>query len=119
MEPSIEERFETQQKSFNECLAAMETQLTAKMEQLHTQAAGGNTSATEAVQEMEDRQSRTNNLILFSVPESRAETSIARNAEDANIGMCGCQKSQNDFKTSGSDNRGCRKADPGRTGGPW
>ena len=35
--------------------------------------------------EMEDRQSRATNVILFNVPDSRAETVIARNGEDANI----------------------------------
>ena len=82
---SIDERFETQQKALHDCLAAMETQLTANTDQLHTHAAGGTASATETVQDIEDMQSRTNSLILFSVPEGRAETAIARNAEDADI----------------------------------
>ena len=76
---------DTQQKTFSDNLAAMEMKSTEKIEQMSKHAAGGATGSLETLHEMEERQSRATNLILFSVPESRAETVVARNGEDANI----------------------------------
>ena len=72
----------TQDKETEERFSAMESVFTLRMEKLKTQSVDG---AADMAREMEDRQDRANNIIMFNVPESSGGSRVEQQVDDMNI----------------------------------
>ena len=72
----------TQEKVTEERFSTMESVFTLRMQKLKTQSVDG---AADMAREMEDRQDRANNIIMFNVPESSAGSRVEQQVDDMNI----------------------------------
>ena len=79
---SLEERLNIQEKVTEERFTTMESSFALRMQKLKTQSVDG---AADMAREMEDRQERANNIIMFNVPESSAGSRIEQQVDDMNI----------------------------------
>ena len=70
---SLEARMKTQEKVTEERFSTMESVFTLRIQNLETQSVDG---AADMAREMEDRQDRENNIIMFNVPESSAGSRV-------------------------------------------
>ena len=68
----------TQEKVTEERFSAMESVFTLRMQKLKTQ-------SVDMAREMEDRQDRANNIIMFNVPESSAGSRVEQQVDDTII----------------------------------
>ena len=72
----------TQEKVTEERFSTMESVFTWRMQKLKTQSVDG---AADMAREMEDRQDRANNIIMFNVTESSAGSRVEQQVDDMNI----------------------------------
>ena len=79
---SFEARMKTQENVTEERLSTMESVFTLIMQKLKTQSVDG---AADMAREMEDRQDRANNIIMFNVPESSAGSRVEQQVDDTII----------------------------------
>ena len=79
---SLEARMKTQEKVTEERFSTMESVFTLRMQKLETQSVDG---AADMAREMEDRQDRENNIIMFNVPESSAGSRVEQQVDDTII----------------------------------
>ena len=79
---SLEERMNIHEKVTEERFSTMESSFALRMQKLKTQSVDG---AADMAREMEDRQERANNIIMFNVPESSAGSRIEQQVDDMNI----------------------------------
>ena len=79
---SLEARMNTQDKETEDRFSTMESVFTLRMEKLKTQSVDG---AADMAREMEDRQDRANNIIMFNVPESSGGSRVEQQVDDMNI----------------------------------
>ena len=79
---SLDERLNIQEKVNEERFTTMESSFALRMQILKTQSVDG---AADMAREMEDRQERANNIIMFNVPESSAGSRIEQQGDDMTI----------------------------------
>ena len=79
---SLEARMNTQEKETEERFSAVESVFTLRMQKLKTQSVDG---AADMAREMEDRQDRANNIIMFNVPESSGGSRVEQQVDDMTI----------------------------------
>ena len=79
---SLEARMNTQEKETEERFSAMESVFTLRMQKLKTQSVDG---AADMAREMEDRQDRANNIIMFNVPESSGGSRVEQQVDDMTL----------------------------------
>ena len=78
----MRQRMNIQEKVTEERFSTMESSFALRMQKLKTQSVDG---AADMAREMEDRQERANNIIMFNVPESSAGSRIEQQVDDMNI----------------------------------